>query len=91
MAEKNPIDTASAKPKVEGNVPLVLVTGATGFVATHVIQQLLLSEKYRVRGTLIRSLKSEVKALKELVPDAKYPLDLCEADLQNKESWPPTV
>ena len=91
MAEKNPIDTASAKPKVEGNVPLVLVTGATGFVATHVIQQLLLSEKYRVRGTLIRSLKSEVKALKELVPDAKYPLDLCEADLQNKESWPPAV
>ena len=84
--------TATAKPAVDESVPLVLVTGATGYIATHAIQQLLASGKYRVRGT-IRSLKSEekVKALKELVPDAKYPLDLCEADLQNKESWPPAV
>jgi len=84
--------TANAKPVLDESVPLVLVTGATGYIANHVIQQLLLSGKYRVRGT-IRSLKNEekVKALKELVPDAKYPLDLCEADLQNKESWPPAV
>ena len=63
-------------------VPLVLVTGATGYIATHVVQQLLSSGNYRVRGT-VRSLKNEekVKALKELVPDAKHPLDLCEADL----------
>jgi len=82
----------SAKPIIDESVPLVLVTGATGYIATHAIQQLLSSGKYRVRGT-IRSLKNEekVKALKELVPDAKYPLDLCEADLHNKESWPPAV
>ena len=85
-------DTASAKPVVDDSVPLVLVTGATGYIATHTIQQLLSSGQYRVRGT-VRSLKNEekVKELKELVPDAKYPLDLFEADLQNKESWPLAV
>ena len=84
--------TANAKPAVDENVSLVLVTGATGYIATHVVQQLLLSGNYRVRGT-IRSLKNEakVKELKGLVPDAKYPLDLCEADLVNKESWLPAV
>ena len=84
--------TASAKPVADDDVPLVLVTGATGYIATHTVQQLLSSGKYRVRGT-VRSLKNEkkLKELKELVPDAKYPLDLFEADLQNKDSWPPAV
>ena len=84
--------TAGAKPVVDESVPLVLVTGATGYIASHAVQQLLASGKYRVRGT-VRSLKNEekVKELKGLVPDAKYPLDLCEADLQNEESWPPAV
>ena len=93
MATNNELAVApSAKPVVDESVPLVLVTGATGYIATHTIQQLLTSGKYRVRGT-VRSLKNEekAKALRELVPDAKYPLDLCEADLQNKESWPPAV
>ena len=82
----------SAKPMVDVNVPLALVTGAGGYIATHVIQQLLSAGNYRVRGT-VRSLQNEekVKALKELVPDAKYPLDLCEADLEKKESWPNAV
>ena len=74
------------------DAPLVLVSGATGYVATHAIQQLLSSGNYRVRGT-IRSLKNEekVKALKDLIPDAKYPLELCEADLEDKESWTAAV
>ena len=28
-----------------------------------------------------------IKALSELVPWAKYPLELCEAELEDKESW----
>jgi len=86
------IDVATAKPVVDESVPLVLVSGASGYVATHTIQQLLLSGNYRVRGT-VRSLKNEekLKPLRQLVPDAKYPLELCEADLQNKESWIPVV
>ena len=85
------VEVATAKPE-PGSVPLVLVSGATGFIASHTIQQLLISGKYRVRGT-VRSLKSEekVKAMRELVPDAKYPLELCEADLQDKDSWIPAV
>lgn len=83
---------ASVKPKADERAPWVLVTGATGYIATHVVQQLLSTNNYRVRGT-VRSLKNEekVKSLRELVPDAKYPLDLCEADLENKESWPAAV
>ena len=38
---------------------LVLVTGASGYVATHVAQQLL-EAGHRVRGT-VRSLKNEEK------------------------------
>ena len=41
-------------------VPIVLVTGASGFVATHVIKQLLEQGKYRVRGT-VRSTKKQEK------------------------------
>ena len=72
----------------EEGTPLVLVTGASGYIATHVIQQLLNTDKYRVPGT-IRSLKNgeRVKALSELVPWAKYPLELCEAELEDKETF----
>ena len=68
--------------------PQVLVTGASGYVATHLVQQLLVGGKVKVRGT-VRSLKNESKCapLMKLVPDAKYPLELVEADLLNEESW----
>ena len=39
----------------EDGVPRVLVTGASGFVATHVIYQLQQQRQVRVRGT-VRSL-----------------------------------
>ena len=47
----------------------VLVTGASGFIATHIIQQLLRGGQVKVRGT-VRSLGNEdkVKPLQELVP-----------------------
>jgi len=35
--------------------------------------------------------EEKLKPIRELVPDAKYPIELCEADLQNKESWPAAV
>ena len=68
--------------------PQVLVTGASGYVATHLVQQLLVGGKVKVRGT-VRSLKNESKSapLLKLVPDAKYPLELVEADLLKEESW----
>lgn len=64
---------------------LVLVTGASGYLAIHIVKQLL-ALGYRVRGT-VRSLKDEKKtaALKDLDKDSK--LELVEADLLNESSW----
>lgn len=84
-------------PTIYGSVSLyfiflstvVLVTGAGGFIATHIVKQLQ-EEGYRVRGT-VRSLEDEerIKKLKELCPDAKHELELVEADLTKPESWEP--
>lgn len=67
----------------------VLVTGASGFLASHVVKQLLESGEYMVRGT-VRSLANEKKVapLRNLCPEnAKYELELVEADLLDKGSW----
>ncbi|XP_020603054.1 putative uncharacterized oxidoreductase YDR541C isoform X2 [Orbicella faveolata] len=67
----------------------VLVTGASGYLAMHVVKQLLDSGEYIVRGT-VRSLANEqkVEPLRSLCPEnAKYELELAEADLTKKESW----
>jgi len=66
---------------------LVLVTGASGYIASHLTKQLL-EQEFRVRGT-VRSLKDEKKVapLRNLMPSSKYPLELVEADLMNPESW----
>ena len=72
------------------NMSRVLVTGASGFLASHVVQQLLLENgEFMVRGT-VRSLANEKKVapLRKLKPEsAKYDLELVEADLMDKESW----
>jgi nucleoside-diphosphate-sugar epimerase len=62
---------------------LVLVTGATGFLAPHVIK-ILLKNGYRVRGS-VRNLKDEkkIQPLKELGDQ----LELVQADLMEPESW----
>ena len=66
---------------------LVLVTGASGFIAAHIVQQLLISG-YRVRGT-VRDLndRSRTEPLKTLCPSAAYPLELVEADLLDAGCW----
>ena len=53
MTEQEPavikIEYQDQKEPDDG-VPIVLVTGASGFVATHLIKQLLEQGRYRVRG-----------------------------------------
>mmetsp|Transcript_22764 Transcript_22764/g.25343 ORF Transcript_22764/g.25343 Transcript_22764/m.25343 type:complete len:334 (+) Transcript_22764:71-1072(+) len=63
-------------------IPIVCVTGASGYIGSHVVD-LLLSQGYRVRGT-VRSVKNENK-VKHL---AKYTtLELFEADLLQQKSF----
>ncbi|KHJ84036.1 hypothetical protein OESDEN_16253, partial [Oesophagostomum dentatum] len=69
---------------------VVLVTGASGYVATHCVEQLLLAG-YRVRGT-VRSKKNARKVSPLLrLPHAKERLELVEADLLNADDWPRRV
>ncbi|VDP12082.1 unnamed protein product [Onchocerca flexuosa] len=64
----------------------VLVTGASGFIGIHCVQQLL-KENYTVRGT-IRDLNNHVKVepLKQLEGAAER-LELVEADLESDQGW----
>jgi nucleoside-diphosphate-sugar epimerase len=66
----------------------ILVTGATGYIASHVIQRLL-QQGYKVRGT-VRSLgrKEKYAFLYKLVPEKVDNLTLVEAELTDSESWP---
>lgn len=68
-------------------IAVVLVTGATGYIASHVIKQLQ-EAGHMVRGT-VRSLSDEakIKHLQDLCPEATYKLELVEADLTKPESW----
>ncbi|TGK00205.1 aldehyde reductase [Leptospira langatensis] len=70
----------------------VLVTGGSGFLASHIILQLL-KDGHRVRTT-VRNLKreSEVRAmLKEGGVDAKDDLSFFEADLEKDAGWQEAV
>ena len=64
-----------------------LVTGASGYIALHIIDRLL-KEGHQVRGT-VRNLKDEkkIEPIQKLFANSKYPLELVEADLLNTDSW----
>lgn len=64
---------------------LILVTGAGGFIAMHVIDKFI-REGYRVRGT-VRSLSDhgKIASLRKIADESK--LELVEADLLNASSW----
>jgi len=67
-----------------------LVTGASGYIAIHVID-VLLREGHSVRGT-VRSLTNadKVEPIKKLAPKPEQ-LELIEADLFNAECWKDAV
>ena len=66
---------------------VVLVTGGTGYIASHIIQQLQ-QDGQRVRVS-VRSAEDEekLKPIKELAPEAAHPLEIVEADLTKPDTW----
>ena len=67
--------------------PLILVTGATGYIAGHCIRELL-EHGYRVRGTA-RSLADPKKTehLRRIASQLGGSLELVEADLTSDRGW----
>lgn len=59
-AEEEEEDEDEGEEEPDDGVPIVLVTGASGFIATHLIKQLLEQGRYHVRGT-VRNKKREDK------------------------------
>ncbi len=60
--------------------PLVLVTGASGFIASHIVQQLL-ADGHRVRGTVRDPRRLEPDGPLNSLPGASERLELVAADL----------
>uniref|UniRef100_A0AAF5PLM8 NAD-dependent epimerase/dehydratase domain-containing protein n=1 Tax=Wuchereria bancrofti TaxID=6293 RepID=A0AAF5PLM8_WUCBA len=69
---------------------VVLVTGASGYIALHCVQQLL-ENGYTVRGT-VRSLQnsSKISPLRDLKYSSER-LELVEADLECPDHWPKAI
>jgi len=65
------------------DLPLVLVTGATGFIATQVIKELYQSGMYRVRGTTRKLESVKSTAVKELFPE----IELVACTLTSDSGW----
>ena len=69
----------------------ILVTGASGYIAIHVVHQLL-QQNVKVRGT-VRNLGNEKKVapIQKLAAGKEGLLELVEADLLDEKSWPGAV
>ena len=68
-------------------MPIVTVTGVTGYIGSHCCKILLESGKYKVRGT-VRSKTNEAKIapIREAFGEHFEKLELVEADLLNESS-----
>ena len=68
-----------------------LVTGGSGYIAIHVINQLV-RRGYRVR-TSVRNPKNnkKVEPIRNLNKYAKYPIEVVQADLLDARSWIPAL
>eukprot|EP01134_Creolimax_fragrantissima_P001533 CFRG1533T1 len=70
----------------------VLLTGTSGFIALNILKLLLEAGEFKVRGT-VRNLSNTErnKPIENLVPDAKFPVELVEADLTSDKGWDEAV
>lgn len=71
--------------------PLVLVTGASGFIALHCVVQLL-QQGYQVRGTVrSQDREGEVRDAVRRQVEADNRLSFVHTDLNNDDGWPDAV
>eukprot|EP00386_Alphamonas_edax_P002097 GDKI01006308.1.p1 GENE.GDKI01006308.1~~GDKI01006308.1.p1 ORF type:complete len:357 (-),score=85.82 GDKI01006308.1:179-1249(-) len=68
----------------------VLVTGATGYVASHLVEQLLLAG-YKVRGTVRNKKKTDSYSYLLALPFAPQNLEIVEANLLSADGWEAAV
>jgi len=70
---------------------LVVVTGASGFIAAHIVEQLLTTTKYRVRGT-VRDPSNDQKTahLRAMDPNGSR-LELVKGNLLDEDVWDSVV
>lgn len=68
----------------------VLVTGAGGWIASHIIYQLL-EKGYRVRGTVRKLDGTKYRFLRDFHPKCATHLELVEADLLKPDLWDAAV
>jgi nucleoside-diphosphate-sugar epimerase len=77
----------TAQERTDNQGKLVCITGASGFIGTHVVRECL-ARGYRVRATVRDHNNPEkVAHLKELAKDAAHPLELFSADLLKPGSF----
>ena len=68
----------------------VLVTGATGFIAGHCIEELL-RHGYAVRGTVRSKAIANVAHLETIAQNTGGELELTEASLDDDTGWPEAI
>jgi nucleoside-diphosphate-sugar epimerase len=68
----------------------VLVTGATGFIAAHCIEELL-RHGYKVRGTVRNKATANIAHLNAIAHNTGGELELTEATLDDDQGWPEAV
>jgi nucleoside-diphosphate-sugar epimerase len=69
------------------NKPIVVITGVSGYLGSHVALAFLKDGSYQVRGT-VRDTKNEKKVapIRKAFGDLFSQITLVEADLENKDS-----
>jgi dihydroflavonol-4-reductase len=81
---------SAAHPSVPVTTAPVCVTGATGFIAAHIIRDLL-ARGYRVRGTVRNPGRKADLGFLTSLPGAAERLELAAADLLEAKSWDAAV
>ena len=71
--------------RVRGDQPLVLITGATGFIGMHILNELVQAGEYRVRA-VVRDAKG-VKQLESMHPQPRIQLDIVKANIRGHNGF----